>query len=258
MIRKCVEADGEKLMEYLYRDACINLFFIGDIHNFGFDSDFQHVFMDVEDEEIKAVYLIYRDNMCLQSYCGSYDKEFVRELIREYGVRDISGEQSLVEKYGFEEMGKCVYCHFACMKEPCGISGDGLVERLTIEDAEDIAELSDQVFGRKPSRDGIRDNIEGGSGRYYGIKKDGKLVALAGSTAECEGLAMVVGVGTDENNRSRGYATKVVGRLSDDLLKEGKLPCLFYENPAAARIYKKIGYRDIGNWMMIRVKEERL
>ena len=129
---------------------------------------------------------------------------------------------------------------------------------LTIHITEDIAELSDQVFGRKPSRDGIRDNIEGGSGRYYGIKKDGKLVALAGSTAECEGLAMVVGVGTDENNRSRGYATKVVGRLSDDLLKEGKLPCLFYENPAAARIYKKIGYRDIGNWMMIRVKEERL
>lgn len=26
--------------------------------------------------------------------------------------------------------------------------------------------------------------------------------------------------------------------------------CLFYDNPAAGRIYKRIGFRDIGKWCM--------
>ena len=87
MIRKCAEVDRKTLLEYLYRDSCLNLFFIGDIHNFGFESDFQHVFMEEENGEIISVYLVYRDNMCLQSYNGRLDRLFAEKLLRIYPVK---------------------------------------------------------------------------------------------------------------------------------------------------------------------------
>ncbi|MBQ3384964.1 MAG: GNAT family N-acetyltransferase [Erysipelotrichaceae bacterium] len=257
MIRKCAEVDRKTLLEYLYRDSCLNLFFIGDIHNFGFESDFQHVFMEEENGEIISVYLVYRDNMCLQSYNGRLDRLFAEKLLREYEVNNISGETALLEKYDFSSFGCSTYCHFASLSDPCEVSDDGLVKRLGAEDVSQILELSNSVFALNTrSRDSIMEKFETQSGRYYGIKVNDKLVSLASTTAECEGLAMIVGVGTDEDYRGRGYASKVVGRLSNDLLKEGKMPCLFYVNPAAARIYKKLGYRDIGNWTIIRKGEE--
>jgi len=32
------------------------------------------------------------------------------------------------------------------------------------------------------------------------------------------------------------------------VLQEGKVLCLFYDNPEAGKIYKRLGYVDIGKW----------
>ena len=36
--------------------------------------------------------------------------------------------------------------------------------------------------------------------------------------------------------------------LLHDLLKENKMPCLFYNNPDAASVYMKIGYKKVGEF----------
>ena len=38
--------------------------------------------------------------------------------------------------------------------------------------------------------------------------------------------------------------------LCEELLGEGKELCLFYDNPDAGTIYKKLGFEDIGFWIM--------
>jgi predicted GNAT family acetyltransferase len=63
---------------------------------------------------------------------------------------------------------------------------------------------------------------------------------------------MVVGVCTKEEYRKRGLASIVVEKLVKDVLAEGKIACLFYDNPEAGRIYKRIGFKDIGMWTMYR------
>ena len=64
---------------------------------------------------------------------------------------------------------------------------------------------------------------------------------------------MIIGVAThpDPKYRRQGYATACTAALVKDLASRGKSACLFYENPQAGSIYKRIGFRDQGMWRMI-------
>ncbi|WP_234780015.1 hypothetical protein [Clostridioides difficile] len=37
-------------------------------------------------------------------------------------------------------------------------------------------------------------------------------------------------------------------KLCSELLRENKIPCLFYDNEEAGKIYKKLGFENIGKW----------
>ena len=61
---------------------------------------------------------------------------------------------------------------------------------------------------------------------------------------------MIVGVGTHPNYRNQGYATKCIVKICKELLDEQKIPCLFYDNEEAAKIYKKLGFQELGKWII--------
>ncbi|MNN97268.1 FR47-like protein [compost metagenome] len=67
---------------------------------------------------------------------------------------------------------------------------------------------------------------------------------------------MLVAVATHPDYRGQGLATRVVAKLCTDLLAEGKSLCLFYNNPQAGLIYKKLGFSDIGSWTMMYMKKQ--
>ena len=63
MFRKLNENDYTKTMDFLGKDPGLNLFQIGDIENYGFDSEIQTVWGSFnENEELTGVLLRYRDN----------------------------------------------------------------------------------------------------------------------------------------------------------------------------------------------------
>jgi hypothetical protein len=43
--------------------------------------------------------------------------------------------------------------------------------------------------------------------------------------------------------------------LCGDLLGRGIVPYLFWHNPAAGRVYDKVGFQDIGAWLMVKFRE---
>jgi len=63
---------------------------------------------------------------------------------------------------------------------------------------------------------------------------------------------MIVAVCTHKNYRGKGYATELLTEIVSYLLREKQSVCLFYDNPDAGRIYRKIGFNEIGLWTMHR------
>lgn len=70
--------------------------------------------------------------------------------------------------------------------------------------------------------------------------------------------AMLSGIATRQEYRNRGYATSVVSELLDISFSENLMKRLFlwYTDEKAARIYKAIGFRDLGSWICLRKGEE--
>ncbi|MEG0238746.1 GNAT family N-acetyltransferase [Anaerorhabdus sp.] len=248
MIRLCSDLDRSKVLEYLNKDRALNLFFIGDINNYGFENDFQKIFIDEDGETIQTVYLVYYENLLISSYTKNIDQDFVKQLMEDYKIENINGEQSLIDTLDLSQCDNddCYFCKM--IKNP--VSLDESVEVAKVEDVPEIIEIIKTVFHQDSPR--MASSIEDKTGRTYFIKVDGKIVSVASSTAETDGLAMIVGVATLDEFRGQGYASKVVEKLCSDLLMEDKIPCLFYNNPAAGKIYHRIGFEDIGRWALRR------
>jgi predicted GNAT family acetyltransferase len=96
------------------------------------------------------------------------------------------------------------------------------------------------------------------AGRYYYVRRDGRIASAAATTAENSASAMVVGVATTPEYRGQGLATRVVSGLCRDVLAGGRaFLCLFYDNPAAGAIYRRIGFQETGTWVMGTPKKEK-
>ncbi len=81
-------------------------------------------------------------------------------------------------------------------------------------------------------------------GQYFGIFKDGKLVAAAGERLKLHQYTEVSGVVTHPDYTKQGYATQLVHHVTNHILLEGKLPFLHVleTNSKAIAIYHKLGY----------------
>jgi len=80
------------------------------------------------------------------------------------------------------------------------------------------------------------------------------VLATALTNAEIRHRAMIGGVFTDPAVRGRGLSQAVCSALCAELLAEGKQPALYWANPAAGTVYRKLGFRLIGQWRSVWLK----
>lgn len=81
-------------------------------------------------------------------------------------------------------------------------------------------------------------------GRYLGIHKDGRLVAMAGERLRMPGYTEISAVCTHPEHRGNGYATLLVSALVDQITERNEIPFLHVaaENVSAIRVYDKLGF----------------
>ncbi|UCH32142.1 MAG: GNAT family N-acetyltransferase [Candidatus Bathyarchaeota archaeon] len=86
------------------------------------------------------------------------------------------------------------------------------------------------------------------SGVYYGLRKEGKLISVAGThiCSPTHSLACVGNVFTHPSYRGKGYATTCTSQTVSDLLTHFRDVILNVEdqNIAAIRVYRKLGFRE--------------
>lgn len=258
MIRKLNNLDHDQVIDFLGEEASINLFIIGDIEVFGYDSDFQELWAEFdENEQIKAVLLRFY-NSFIPYAKGQFNLKGFAEIITSYdGPIQLSGKANIVELFeGIPGLGKKQQTFFAECRSGGSLGNPGShINKARIEDIDSILELRSTIAEFVPNpnaRDMLETAMKTGTARTYYTEENGLMTACASTTAENSLSAMVVGVCTREESRRQGLATDVMQELFKDVLGEGKILCLFYDNPDAGRIYKRLGFKDIGMWTMYR------
>ena len=80
MIRECTETDREILESYLEEDSYGQAIFHL-IDEFGFEQKFQSVYMDIEEEQCKGVYLMIYKNVLLYSKENQVEIDFLEQML---------------------------------------------------------------------------------------------------------------------------------------------------------------------------------
>jgi len=109
--------------------------------------------------------------------------------------------------------------------------------------ARDVPEMLDLVERTKPGPFLAR-TIE--LGRYLGVRRDGRLVAMAGERLHMPGWTEVSAVCTDGSLRGSGLASRLVRAVVEGIRARGERPLLHVaaDNVVAIRVYRALGFVD--------------
>lgn len=258
MIRKLTENDRDACFQLVKKKPAENLFIIGDLEAFGFEQDFQEIWGDfTEDGGLRAVLLRYNINFIPYAE-GPFDAQGFAEIINHHPeAKQLSGLEEITESivpYLSKPVKQNRLCYYAKCENGAKLPTDidlTPVRKATIRDVDRLVALQSQIpefatFPRNPGS--MKRCMEKGIARSFFIEEDGQIVSSASTTAENSYAAMVVAVCTLQEYKRKGYATRCLTRLAQEVLQEGKVLCLFYDNPEAGKIYKRLGYVDIGKW----------
>ncbi|WP_034765534.1 GNAT family N-acetyltransferase [Rossellomorea vietnamensis] len=259
MIRQLTEKDHDICQELIQKQPAENLFIIGDIEAFGYEQDFQKIWGDFDDEgNLRGILLKYRENFIPFSI-GDFDAEGFAAIINEtkdYSI--VSGLKRIVtevEPFLSREINSKRHMYYAKCDSASSMEDRELphVKEASFTDLPQLVELLNAIpefSGGDFTVEKRKHGMEKGVARSYYVEEDGKFVSSASTTAENSMSAMIVAVCTHPQYKKKGYATECMTKLCRDVLNEGKELCLFYDNPEAGKIYKRIGFKDIGYWSM--------
>lgn len=118
------------------------------------------------------------------------------------------------------------------------IESAGPVEPLTEADAPEMLALATLT---KPGPFKARTHQLGG---FWGVKENGKLVAMAGERMMLDGFTEVSGVCTHPDVRGRGYAGLLSRTVATQIQNRGETPMLhaFASNTDAVSLYESLGF----------------
>lgn len=259
MLRLAREEDSVPLLKLLRKDPARAMLIIGDIEQNGLHTEYQATWIEEADGEFLAVYLKYHANFVFYLFSDRFDPKNISLLLAATKCENINAVKShfiKVEDILGSTVSKRELFFCACstlIQRPSLLT----VRKATSHDATRIARSLERIvefhlesltLEEREAR--IRSRYLEGKTRGYLLELNGEVIAYANTAVETGSSAMVASVFCLPEYRGLGYAKQAVWALSDDLLKSGLLPCLFYDNPDAGRIYHALGYQTFDTWVL--------
>jgi ribosomal protein S18 acetylase RimI-like enzyme len=126
------------------------------------------------------------------------------------------------------------------------VATDGLetrpfAEAVVLGDA-DAAEMLDLAERTKPGPFLPRTHV---LGTYLGVRREGRLVAMAGERLHPPGFTEISAVCTDPDFRGQGFGTRLVQAVAHNIRARGETPMMHAAatNENAIRLYEALGFR---------------
>lgn len=122
---------------------------------------------------------------------------------------------------------------------PSPREGEPAILPLGDDDAAEMTALADHA---KPGPWGPKTHLYG---PFFGIRENGRLLAMAGQRMLMPGMAEVSGVSTWEDCRGRGLARTLIGHVMRQMVARGEQPFLhsYADNAGAIALYESLGFR---------------
>ncbi len=133
-------------------------------------------------------------------------------------------------------------------QQPAAVAADD--EPCELLGPNDAAEMAELALATEP---GPWAELTRCYGNFYGIRRDGKLAAMAGTRMRpAEGLGEVSGVCTWPEFRGQGLAGVLIRRVMADIVAAGRTPFLhsYAGNTKAIGLYESLGFRGRRNMVV--------
>lgn len=260
MFVKCTAKDEEEILAYLSSRPALNLFIIGDIETYGFDSEDQDIWCYREDDhKISGVLLRYKNNIIPAHEANFLGLEaFIACIKEQKNSRFISGRKEALDQYAtaFPEFKKDLSYFAECQKLRMKSLQTDYVTDLEVADIPKYIALQEAAFNHSVvTIDDLEKEIASGSAVIKVIKnQQGELVSGGKIAVESQSSGMIVGIATLESARGNGYGSAVVTSLVEHCHNQKKSACLFFTNPAAGSIYHRLGFVDLDRWVLMQAK----
>lgn len=269
-LRELNARDLEDLIKFVSVEPEVNLYILGDLEAYGLGHPVSVAALD-NDSTWAAVVLDLHNNFVVYSRDCLCDHKAIAEHIKHYAVDGIPRHlnarldiaQALAPHFPEMTLDECKLATCTMLDDSYNQPASSKVTVREMKDADygelidlynEIEESTQRILDSDERNQAIRRKIESARNgcETVGIYKSGRLVSAASTSAAYSRGAMLTGVATLPKERGCGYATLAVERLCSDCFNRGMDHiCLYYNNPVAARIYKRIGFKDIADFGML-------
>lgn len=267
MLIKASEKDREKILDYCSTEAVFNIFIIGDIENFGFSSPYQDVWYEEKGGVLTGVALRYHDNLIVYSHLLDMKFDLIVPLIDQYNIEIVSGNGRVIDKiapilskgYNRNDMSFCKHEDISRLKEAkqdirVASEEDAMKIAISYGEIDEFKALYSSDVDERYRQ--ILNRINSGEGKHLMIIDDIAIVAHGNTSAENTMSAMIGGVFTRQDMRNKGYANQIISALIRDLKGRDKEIGMFYKDKKQGRIYKNLGFEEIGIWSTLRREKD--
>ncbi len=263
MIRLLVEADRMAAIQLLSAAPQFNLYLLGNLETLGFDRDFCEFWGDFAADEtgerrLRAVLNRYMAGWVVYGTPAA-DWSGLGWLVDTHpaGAERLQDNPGGVPSFlpylqhhraaqiKTETLMNLRIEDFRPLPPPTGVT----VRRGVLADVAALAKLYAEAGDMARTAPTILRPLQ--DTRLWLIEQDGQMLAAALTNAETEQMAMIGGVFTLPSARGRGLSQAVCSALCADLFAAGKQPVLYWINPVAGAVYRKLGFRPIGQWRAI-------
>jgi predicted GNAT family acetyltransferase len=253
MIRRLTEQDRETVLAYLAHESAYTLFLLGGIRGYGLDNKLFQLWGTKNDDNNTFDYVLGRFHQFVTVYSRSktVDTQEILRFLTEHLIEfhSLSGKESLVDPFTkFIHFNKEHRMFLAELKRedfiPCS-DATVQIHKAMVQNANDIYRLWSSMPEFRDMLIPISrlvELLETDKGIVLFVRQNGQMVS---SVTELD-LGRIDYVCTMPDFRGRGYGSLLVSRLAEMIFAGEKSPTLEYETSEAGRIYKRLGFREIG------------